>query len=236
MLDSTQTENTRSELSISGELSRSALYNNVFDFAKALSQNTNSFIPVGSISAFCGNTPPAKFLFCDGSVYQQSQYPNLFSVISTTFNIGGETATQFRIPDLRGRAVFGRDNMGGTAQNRITFSSGIFGTLLGYPGGSQFLMSHTHNYYDNGHGHTRYDPGHAHNYWYHRSLAGYGRPTPQSGNTVYIDDYGKAMSYEGCGISIQSRTTGVTINNNGSGTTSSQNMPPAIILNWVIKT
>ena len=42
------------------------------------------------------------------------------------------------MPDLRGRAIAGKDNMGGTAANRITTGgSGIDGSSLGAAGGSQ---------------------------------------------------------------------------------------------------
>jgi hypothetical protein len=47
------------------------------------------------------------------------------------------------LPDLRGRVVAGKDDMGGSAAGRITAaSSGITGTTLGGTGGAQ---SHGHN-------------------------------------------------------------------------------------------
>jgi microcystin-dependent protein len=219
MADSASTEEQRSNLSISGELTRAVLYNNTTDAAQALISANKSFIPTGGVSQYASNAIPKGFLLCDGSAYERTRYALLFAVISTTYNTGGETATQFRVPDLRGRSVFGRDDMGGSAQNRITAAgSSIVGTTLGVSGGNQGLQSHSH---------TVYDPGHAHNYYYARSLAGYGLPYPSYGNTVYINDYGKAMSYEGTGISLAS---------SGAGVTGSQNMPPTLILNYIIKT
>jgi len=219
MADAASVEESRSNLAISGELTRAFLYNNPTDAANALQAGGFSFVPTGVVYAFASNTTPKGFVLCDGTAYERSTYPALFVVLSTTYNTGGETATQFRVPDLRGRAAFGRDDMGGSAQNRITAAgSSITGTTLGAAGGNQGLQSHSH---------TVYDPGHAHNYYYARSLAGYGLSYPSYGNAVYTYDYGKAMSYEGTGISLAS---------SGAGVTGSQNMPPTLILNYIIKT
>jgi len=64
----------------------------------------------------------------------------------------GDNSTTFNVPDLRGRAGVGRDNMGGTAASRITTAgSGIAGDNLGDAGGTQThtlttaqLAAHTH--------------------------------------------------------------------------------------------
>jgi microcystin-dependent protein len=64
----------------------------------------------------------------------------------------GDGSTTFNVPDLRGRVVAGRDDMGGTAASRLTgttMSPG--GTALGATGGEQThtlvtseMPSHTH--------------------------------------------------------------------------------------------
>lgn len=51
-------------------------------------------------------TPDSGWLKCVGSVLLRSAYPKLFAKIGTTYNIGGELSTQFRLPDWRG--VFAR--------------------------------------------------------------------------------------------------------------------------------
>lgn len=64
----------------------------------------------------------------------------------------GDNSTTFNVPDLRGRAGVGRDDMGGTAASRITTAgSGISGVSLGDAGGTQThtlttaqLAAHTH--------------------------------------------------------------------------------------------
>lgn len=105
------------------------------DLATALQ---NLLVPVGSVFPYAGTTAPAQYVLCDGSEYSQTTYSALFSAISTTYNRGDETAGFFRIPDLRGRVPAGRDNMGGTAANRLTNAgAGITGTTLGASGGVQ---------------------------------------------------------------------------------------------------
>src|SRR5258708_28118774 len=49
--------------------------------------------------------PFAAWLLCDGAIYAQSVYPDLFSAIGSTFNTGGEGTGNFRVPDLRGRVA-----------------------------------------------------------------------------------------------------------------------------------
>lgn len=63
----------------------------------------------GAVIPFAGAAAPAGFLFCQGQVVTRAAYPNLFAVIGTTYNTTGETAAQFRLPDLRGEFVRGLD-------------------------------------------------------------------------------------------------------------------------------
>jgi hypothetical protein len=84
--------------------------------------------------------------------------------IAWPFGIG-DGATTYTMPDMRGQALFGIDNMGGTAANRITSAiSGIAGTTNGATGGSQSLQAHSHtiSITDPGHSHTVNDAGHSH--------------------------------------------------------------------------
>ena len=75
--------------------------------------NQAVFAP-GTVAAFAGGTAPAGWLFCDGSVQVRANFPDLFNAIGTAYNTSGETALQFRLPDLRGRVIAMAD--GGTGR------------------------------------------------------------------------------------------------------------------------
>lgn len=93
-------------------------------------------VPTGVIFPFTSSTIPAGWLLCNGAAVLRSLYYQLFDVIGTTYGAGDGTTT-FNLPDLRGRVIAGRDNMGGTAANNLTET--FFGTptnALGNVGGT----------------------------------------------------------------------------------------------------
>jgi microcystin-dependent protein len=95
----------------------------------------NAAVPAGTVVAFAGTTAPTGWALCDGSALNTTTYSALFAAIGTTYGGSGST---FNLPDLRGRTVFGKDNMGGTAANRLTTSlGGLNGGTLGAFGGVQ---------------------------------------------------------------------------------------------------
>lgn len=118
--------------------------------------------PIGGTIAFAGSTAPPRWLLCAGQAVSRTTYALLFTVIGTTYGTG-DGSTTFNLPDLRGRAVFGKDNMNGIAAARLTVTnSGITGTTLGAAGGDERSQLHTHGVTDPGHTHTVSDPGHTH--------------------------------------------------------------------------
>lgn len=81
-----------------------------------------STVPTGAIVAWVAapSTPiPTGWLLADGQVYNRSAFPSLYDVlaINAAFNV---SPTQFRTPDMRGRAPSGHDSMGGSRANRLT--------------------------------------------------------------------------------------------------------------------
>ena len=100
-------------------------------------------IPIGGVMDFAGSAAPAGWLLCFGQLVSTTTYAALFAVLSTTYGSGAGT---FGIPDYRGRSIFGQDNMGGSAANRITAAVGNFdGTVLGNSGGLQINSLSTNN-------------------------------------------------------------------------------------------
>lgn len=108
------------------------------DVTGALTQNGAAVgAPLGSVLAYAGATAPSLWLLCDGSAKSRTTYSALFAILGTTYG-AGDGSTTFNLPDLRGRAPFGDDNMGGTAANRVTTAgSGIDGATIGANGGGQ---------------------------------------------------------------------------------------------------
>jgi hypothetical protein len=78
--------------------------------------NTNSLVqqivealcPPGTIVAFGGQTNkiPSGWLLCDGRSFNQSDYPRLFSAISTNWG-STNSSVSFNLPDLRGMFLRG---------------------------------------------------------------------------------------------------------------------------------
>lgn len=76
--------------------------------------------PTGSVIAYAGTTAPnSSWLLCDGTAVSRTTYAELFALVSTSFG-AGDTTTTFNVPDLRGRAAIGLDNLGGVSADRIT--------------------------------------------------------------------------------------------------------------------
>lgn len=74
--------------------------------------------PVGAIAIYAGASAPTGWLLCDGSAVSRTTYADLFALIGTTYGVGNGSST-FNVPDLRGRFLLGKDNMGGTSANRV---------------------------------------------------------------------------------------------------------------------
>ncbi len=60
---------------------------------------------IGEIIAFAGNFAPSGYALCQGQLLAISQNQALFSLLGTTY--GGNGATTFALPDLRGRTALG---------------------------------------------------------------------------------------------------------------------------------
>jgi|GEM_PF-701718 len=183
----------------------------------SLIASSGGLAPTGSMMAFAGSSAPTGWLLCAGQQVSTTTYAALYAIIGTTYGSGSGT---FGIPDLRGRVPAGKDDMGGSAASRITSASSISGATLGAVGGNQLLQSH-------GHSVTITDPGHTH--------------APQAGDTFWGNNgYSSAGQPTGGGFSTvggrtASSVTGISATASNSGSGGSQNMPPVIIANYIIK-
>jgi microcystin-dependent protein len=176
--------------------------------------------PTGIISPFAGSAAPTGWLLCYGQAISRTTYSALFGVISTTYGVG-DGSTTFNVPDLRGRVIAGKDDMGGSAASRLTSATISGGALaLGKVGGEerhQLTIAELAN-----HNHSLTDPGH------HHSLpqttgAGSGQAmaisqTPTTGSAISGDS-----------------ATGITLAATG-GDTPHNNVQPTLIGNYIIRT
>lgn len=215
-------------------------------------------IKVGQTLLWHTDTLPTGYLWANGEVASQTTYAALFAIIGTTYNTGGEGAGNFRLPDLCGRSPFGSDDMGGiTLKSRVTNAgSGIVGTTLGAAGGAQSVVldstmipSHTHT------GTTGTESAsHTHS----------GTTATESiGIQVQYDGYTGSINVNGGGATsvptgpsslktssnaINAHTHGITTGTESATHTHSittdggtgggllhTNMPPALIVNFVIR-
>jgi microcystin-dependent protein len=207
---------------------------------------------VGELIPIASTSLPPLCVWPNGQNLSRSAYAALFAALGTSYGAGDGSST-FGTPDLRGRALFGRDNLGGTAANRVTSgNSGIAGSTLGAGGGDERMPAHAHGVSDpwHAHGASSGNAG-AHNHGTARPFGvgtsfdgetGNWFPGPPSGagpfirteNTHYIDQ-GALISWVGDhahGISIGGSGTGISIQTAGAG--GSANMPPALIGNYAL--
>lgn len=225
-------------------------------------QQGSILVPPGMIMAWPAASVPSGWLLCYGQAISRTTYAGLYSIVGTTYGTGDGTTT-FNLPDLRGRTIFGKDNMGGTAASRLTSAiSNVDGTTLGAVGGDQRSQLHTHVLTDTGHTHSITDIQHTHtvgnagahshtvlNYQAVNNngtqigtsgaeLSGFG-----SGNfpdTSTQADHTHTLTSTYTGITATNATAAnavansITVANAGAG--NSQNIPPAIVMNYVIKT
>ena len=109
-------------------------------------------MPIGAVIDYAGANAPEGWLLCYGQAVSRVTYAALFAVIGTTFG-AGDGATTFNVPDCRGRVTAGRDNMGGTDAERLSF----FGAVAKAVGGVLGAASHALTANQNGpHNHTGY--------------------------------------------------------------------------------
>lgn len=201
---------------------------------------------VGEIIPFMGSTLPDFCVWPNGQNLSRTTYAALFAVLGTTHG-AGDGSTTFGTPDLRGRSLFGKDDMGGSAASRVTNAvSGVNGGTLGAAGGSEAMHAHAHTFSDPGHTHGFSDPGHTHSVsdpgHTHLSLVRNAIVGGAAGGTGFWEGEANAATGSAAtgvtiagqvtGASVVAAATGASVVSAGAG--SSQNMPPAMICNFVL--
>lgn len=174
--------------------------------------------PAGVILPYAGSSAPAGWLLCFGQSLSTTTYAALFAVIGYTY---GGSGGSFTLPDLRGRVVAGKDNMGGTSANRLTgLTDGVDGDVLGGTGG---LETNTLT--------TAQIPAHRHNVISNSSNTGLSLTA--SNYVAKSRSTGGESNYNLDGATPDA-TLGLTSSTGGG--TAHNNVQPTIILNYIIRT
>lgn len=195
--------------------------------AVTFGQARSSGLVIGMVQDFAGTVLPAGYLWCDGSAVSRADYSELFDAIGTTYGTG-DGSTTFNVPDLRGRVAAGKDNMGGTAANRlVSFGSGqsVNGSVLGANGGLDRhtlavtqIPAHSHG------GNTGANGSHNHDYEKADHLAT-GAVQPGGANGFRTSSTAQTNAVAAHTHSIPSEGGGQAHNN----------VQPTLILNKIIK-
>ena len=217
--------------------------NLIFDEESSSWTNGSFAVYPGQIFAYVGSTAPNGYLLCDGSIFSRSEYPDLFSVIGTTYNGGGVSQSDFRVPLLSSRVPVG------ISSSEVEFD------ILGESGGEKAVTlttnqipSHTHeqlshNHFQNPHNHTQVSHSHSVNQQFYPSgweAGGYGTGFYGSfrgriivqGGTNYGTD-GRTPGIQNATATNQSTTA---VNQNTGGGQPHNNLQPYVVVQYIIKT
>lgn len=179
--------------------------------------NVLGTMPAGVVLPFAGSSLPTGFQWPNGQAVSRVTFAALFTALGTTYGAGDGSNT-FNLPDLRGRAPFGKDDLGGaSAASRLTSAgSGVNGAALGASGGAQNVTLDI------------------------STMPLHGHPYRHSVEDDAISDLDGGMMTDGNAANraaftgTPSNTIGQQIGGTGGGA-AHNNMPPALVTNYIIK-
>lgn len=185
-----------------------------------------NLFPVGAVMDYAGSSAPSGWLLCYGQNISRTTYAALFTAIGVTYGVG-DGSTTFTLPDLRGRVVAGKDDMGGSSANRLTDQTGgLDGDTLGDTGGSEThtlttaqMPEHTHT------GTTSSDGAHTHTV----TAVGSTSVAASSGGTTGAPAAASSLTTSSNGAHTHTFTT-ASAGSDGAH----NNVQPTIILNKII--
>jgi len=205
----------------------------------SFSENLRPVMPPGLISAFAGLTIPDGWLLCDGREVSRTVYAALFANLGTWFGTGDGTTT-FNLPLLSGRVVVGYfpelpelgdvGDSGGEREHTLTTAE---------------LASHNHT--QDSHNHTQNTHNHTQNAHVHADdrQVTFGVDTLINNSTAYVLNRNQGTlagplnktSVTAVNVTTVATNIAATATNQATGSGSAHNnMPPYIVLNYLIKT
>jgi microcystin-dependent protein len=189
--------------------------------ADLLSSSSSSVagVPAGVVSPFAGAAAPDGWLLCNGAEVYKASYPDLYSVLGTSYGTPADTL-KFKLPDLQGRVPVG-------------YGTGY--TTLNSPGGAESVVldatqipSHQHTINAESPNTNAVSPR-----WYGQAAgaaAGTSFLVPSTSGTGFnwydVDSHAHT---------VNSHSHGGNTGFAGGGAAHS-NMQPYIVLNYIIRT
>lgn len=170
-------------------------------------------IPVGTIVQFAGETAPSGWLMCDGSLIPESQiYDSLKAVISTKYGSG----TEFRVPNMQGTFPLGKDG---------TRNLGVTGGEETVTLDSMQMPSHRHTMVMSSEG---------------TQVGAYNTLVTSSNPAKYLTylnvaPTGIASLFKQIPTIASRRPLGIETISSEGGSTAHNNMPPYVVVNYIIK-
>ena len=180
-------------------------------------------IPIGAWIWASSQTAPRLCLTANGQNVARTSYSRLHALYAADgYPYGsGNGSSTFGVPDLRGRALFARDNLGGSSAGRLTNTLGANAQVLGYTGGDDRAQAHAHTALSSSS--ASVEGAHVHSY----------EDEGTSGSSGYVAGSGASGAASkttgSAGAHSHTITTTTTISSNLSG--NSQNMPPFMLAN-----
>lgn len=179
--------------------------------------------PVGAVIDYAGANAPATWMFAYGQAVSRTTYAALFAAIGTSYG-NGNGSTTFNLPDLRGRVIAGKDDMGGANAGRLSFFGASARAIGGVFGAASHVLteaqmpSHAHA------GETQNSGSHSHSYPGPATEDNHGgsRPVGKGGNGF--------LQTSASGIHRHFFTTDLR-----GGNQAHPNAQPTIIMNKIIK-
>lgn len=219
-------------------------------FPDATSQASAESVITGGVIDYLGSTAPTGWVMLSGRTMGNASSGGteranldteaLFTLLwnsmadteaAVSGGRGANAAADFAanktitLPDARGRGTVGKDDMGGTAANRITSGgSGITGTTLGASGGTQTHTLATGELAAHGHTASSNSTG-AHSHTYPA-----GSPVGGSTNGLYVAQFSGTSPTSSDG----SHSHTITVDSTAAGS-AHQNTQPSLILNKIVK-
>jgi microcystin-dependent protein len=197
-------------------------------------------LPTGAIMPFAGaSAPSGGYLLCDGSSVSSSTYLALHAVISNTYGgsaYTGAGALSFNLPDLRGRLPMGAGT--GTGQNASGTGapSGTAQTARtrGQWGGEETNLLSTTEMPSHNHGGTTQGGG-SHFHSFGRPALSYNAPNGNISASTPGGTLHRFSDSDGVNDTDTAANHTHTIDAQGGGGRHN-NVPPFVVLNYIIKT